>query len=253
MVRWSPRVRLMRASQAGPRPDRRHCRSLSGPGELARLRPFGFAQAEPDRLIVIGNDVLASRVINPLGHVHPAGHRVRELDLPVAVLALAGIPVNVVHPRAGLGEPLSHALAEARARARLAAPHRRPLCFLRPQLPLGQDRTLEPTYPFAGQASRIGDLLGSFASTDTVLDLLGSQRTLHFDLVLSEAGEPASRPGPAPFIDGQRETPAMNGDHENRVTSVLAHFAQAPLPHSRPFRAVLSRLPFLASRKPRPA
>ncbi len=240
----------MRASQAGPRPDRRHCRRLSGPGELARLRPFGFAQAEPDRLVVIGNDVLASRVINPLGHVHPAGHRVRELDLPVAVLALAGIPVNVVHPRAGLGEPLSHDLAEARARARLAAPHRRPLCFLSPELPLGQDRTLEPTYPFDGQASRIGDLLGSFASTDTVLDLLGSQRTLHFDLVLSEAGELTSRHGPEPFIDGQRETPATTGNHENRVAAVLAHCDESQLLHPRPFRAVLSRCPFMAARNP---
>src|SRR5260370_1253795 len=136
------------------------------------------------------------------------------------------------------------------ARARLAAPHRRPLCFLSPELPLGQDPTLAPTYPFDRPASRIGDLLGSFASTDTVLDLLGSQRTLHFDLVLSEAGELTSRHGPEPFIDGQRETPATTGNHENRVAAVLAHCDESQLLHPRPFRAVLSRCPFMAARNP---
>jgi len=52
----------------------------------------------------------------------------------------------------------------------------------------GKDRAFEPAHPLNGDTGRIRDLLHRFTGADSCLDLLGSQRALHFDLVLREPG-----------------------------------------------------------------
>src|SRR5215472_6087858 len=108
--------------------------------------------------------------------MHPARHGVRELNLPVAVLALARVPLDVLaspRPR----EPFGHDLAQARPRASVTATANRcPLRLLGAELPLGQNRALEPADSIDWQARRVGDLLGGLACADPVLDLLRSQQ-----------------------------------------------------------------------------
>jgi hypothetical protein len=100
---------------------------------------------------------------------------------------------GVVGIRPGLDEPLADDLPEPRPGARVTRPaHSGLLGLLGPVRPLGQHRALEPADALDGYPRRVGDLVRRLAGSDPVLDLLGSQRTLHFDVVLSEPGELAS-------------------------------------------------------------
>src|ERR1700722_2473 len=108
----------------------------------------------------------------------------------------------------------------------------RPLCLLRLILALGQNRTLEPSDPVRRDPRGVRDLVRGLAGPDAVLDLLGSQRILHFDLVLSEPRELTLGHRPQPFVDGQQEPSASAWHGEDRVTAVLADCDQAQLLHS---------------------
>jgi hypothetical protein len=185
--------------------------------------------------------VPASRIKHPLGDLGPPRNRENELHLPVPVRALPGVPLGLGGGTA-LGQALGNYLAEARTRPRLTlSPDRRALRLLRLVLPLRQHRPLEPAYPLDRDSRYVGDLIGGLSGADPVLDLLGSQRTLHFDLVLSEPGELASRYRPQPVIDGQRKATAPSWHCQDGVTTVLAYRDEAQLLHGRPFRAARPR------------
>ncbi len=162
-VRLGPVVRCgrMHARRRGARSDRRHGSRRPGTARRTWFRPFGLAQAQPHGFVIVRRNVLAPRVVHPLSQVHPPGHRVGQLHLPVAVLALARVPVDLVHAHARIGKPLRHDLAQPGARTGFAAAaDRRPLRLLGPELPLGQHRTLESADPVHRQAGRVSDLLG---------------------------------------------------------------------------------------------
>ncbi len=248
-----------RAEGRAPRPARGPGRSASGTrvsvvqaradgghrgaGRAQRAEPavgpVGLGQAQAPGQVIDGHDLAAPGVEDPLGDLRPPLDGELEMHLPVAVAALAGVPLEAVGGRAGLGEPLSDDLAQARARTRLGVTaHRRPLRLLGPVLPLGEHRTLKPAHSLDGDAGRIGDLVRRLAGPDAVLDLLRSQRILHFDLVLGEPGKLAAGHRPQPVIDGQREPSAPSRNREDRIRAVLAHCDEAQLLHRRPFRAV---------------
>jgi hypothetical protein len=105
---------------------------------------------------------------------------------------------------------------------------------------LGQDRTLEPAHALDRDAGRVRDLLDRFPGPDSRLDLLGSQRALHFDLVLHEPGSLAEGNRPEPLVYRQREACAAPRHREDSVTTVLAHRDEAQFLHRRPFRSGLS-------------
>ena len=175
-----------------------------GDGRLARQgdrlgRQFGLGQRQAGGVVVVGHDVAAAGIEDPLGDVQPAAGREREGDLPVAVAALAGVPLPVLGVRAGRGKALGHDVAEPRAwTAGVARPaHRGGLGLVGDVGALGQDRAFEPAHALDRDAGGIGDLLRRLAGADSCLDLLGSQRTLHFDLVLGEPGGLAHARRPA--------------------------------------------------------
>ena len=112
-----------------------------------------------------------------------------------------------------------------------------PLGLLGPVGAFGQHRSLEPPYPLDRHSGRVGDLVRRLSGPDTVLDLLGSQGTLHFDLVLGEPGELPSRHDPQPFIDRQREAAAAPRCRQDGIAAILTHRDQAQFLHRRPFCA----------------
>jgi len=137
--------------------------------------------AKPTRLLVVGADQFARDAAQRLQRITFApcqisgfvrlpgqdvgveGHRIYELEQLILLHANHGIDERQIaySPRERPDGVQINGKRQQTFRGigfELAAPHRRPLCFLSPELPLGQDRTLEPTYPFDGQASRIGDL-----------------------------------------------------------------------------------------------
>src|SRR5580704_7426136 len=253
---WSPRSSAaaavsrsaaLRSASASLEPcppwrDRRHGRrrgSVRGNGDIGKLVR---GQAQPGGHIVVWCDVPAARIENPLGDLRPAGRGERDLHLPVAVGPLPRVPPGVVGGRAQLGEPLGHDVTEPWPRPRVpGAANRGPLCLLGTVLALGEDGALEAAYPLDRESRRVSDLVGRLSGTDAVLDLLGSQGTLHFDLVLSEPGELAASHGPQAVIEGQHETPAPPRHIEDGVTAVLADCDEAQLVHWRPFRAARPR------------
>jgi hypothetical protein len=81
------------------------------------------------------------------------------------------------------------------------------------------------------------NVLAKLPGTDPVLDLLGSQGTLHFDLVLSEPRELPSRHDPQPLIDRQREAAAAPRCSQDGVAAVLTDRHEAQFLHWRPFCA----------------
>src|SRR4029077_483551 len=103
---------------------------------------------------------------------------------------LAGVPLRIFHIRAEVAEALGQHLAQPAARpgvARMADAGA--LGLLGPVRAFSQHRPLEPPYALDRHSGRVSDLFRRLSGTDPVLDLLGSQGTLHFDLVLSEPGE----------------------------------------------------------------
>ena len=98
-----------------------------------------------------------------------------------------------------------------------------------------RDRALEPAHALDRDTGRVGDLFGSLTGADPCLDLLGSQGTLHFDLVLGEPGGLAERDSPEPLVDRQGKARAAPGDGEDSVTAILADRDEAQFLHRRPF------------------
>src|SRR5690606_41283453 len=123
-----------------------------------------------------------ARVERPLGGVRAAVVEERQADAPGAVLALPGVPLDLVEVDAAPAEAFLDGLTEGRAGRGLAGtPDRDALRLLRHVLAFLQDRTLEPADALDGDARRLGDLLGGLAGPDAGLDLRGPQGTLRFD------------------------------------------------------------------------
>ncbi len=205
-----------------------------------RLRRLGTRQRHAGGVVVGGLYMPAARVEDPLGDVQTAAGDERELHLPASVAALLGVPLSVFRVNAETGQPLGHYLAKPRARSRRGgialAAYRRGLRLLRYIGAFGQDRALEPAHALDGDAGRVRDVLDSFPGADSCLDLLGSQRALHFDFVLSEPGGLAERHRPEALVYRQREARAPSRYCEHSVTAILAHRDEAQFLHRRPFR-----------------
>ena len=131
---------------------------------------------------------------------------------------LLGVPLRVFRFGAGSLHPFGHYLAQPRTG--VASPDVVPT-------PAGPDRTcrrarpgpdLEPAHALDRDAGRVRDFLDRFPGADSCLDLLGSQGTLHFDLVLREPGGLAEGNRPEPLVDRQREACAAPGHSENSVS-----------------------------------
>ena len=207
-------------------------RALGAGGRSASGRD-SIAAASFDR-----RGVPAARIVDPLGGPHPAAGVEHELDLPAAVPALGRVPLRVLGTAAERAEPLRHDLAKPRPRAGITGPaHHGRLRFPRPVRSLGQHGTLEPADPLDRNACGVGNLVRGLSGTDSFLDLLGSQGTLHLDLVLGESGELSARYRSEPVIDRQREATASARDHEDGIGAVLADCDEAQFVHGRPFRA----------------
>ena len=242
----SAEARTRRRARSGAAPGgRAEPRGQLGDRRLARrrrrrLRWLGPRQRHAGGIVIGGQHVPAARVENPLGDVQPAAGNERELHLPVSVAALLGVPLSVFRVNVESGQPLGNHLAQPRARSRRGgialAAYQRSLCLLRYVSAFGQDRALEPAHALDGDAGRVRDFLDSFPGADSCLDLLGSQRALHFDFVLSEPGGLAERHRPEALVYRQREARAPSRYCEHSVTAILAHRDEAQFLHRRPFR-----------------
>jgi len=180
----------------------------------------------------------AARIEDPFGGVQAAAGDEGELDQPAPVTAFLGVPLRVVRLGTESLHPFGHYLAQLRARRGVAlTPHRGFLGLIGHVGTLGQDRTLEPAHALSRDAGRVRDFLDRFPGADSCLDLLGSQRALHFDLVLREPGGLAEGNCPEPLVDRQREACAAPGHSEDGVLPVLAHRDEAQFLHRRPFRS----------------
>ena len=188
---------------------------------------------------VIGRaDVPAPRVEHPLGEPGEFSGGEDERHLPAAVGALARVPFRLFHVRPEVAEALGQYVTQPAAWpgvSRMADAG--PLGLLGPVRAFRQYRSLEPAYPLDRHPGGVGDLLRRLSGTDPVLDLLGSQGTLHFDLVLSEPRELPSRDDPQPVIDRQREAPAAPRCCQDGIAAILTHRDQAQFLHRRPFCA----------------
>jgi hypothetical protein len=247
------RYRHRRGGLGGRWPDRRRRRPFVpgvaeprgqlGDRRLARQRGRGLGwlgarQRHPRRVVVISQHVPAPRIEDPFGRVEAAARGKGELNLPAAVAALLRVPLGVVRVAADRVEPLGHDLAQPRAGCRISvAADRRVLRLVRHVGTLGQDRSLEPAHTLDGDAGRVRDFFHRFPGPDSCLDLLGSQRALHFDLVLREPGGLAQSHRPEPLVYRQHETCAPPGNGDDRVPAVLAHRDEAQFLHRRPFRS----------------
>ena len=182
-----------------------------GDGRLARRRGrrqgrLGARQRHPSRVVVGGQHMPATRVEDPLGGVHATAGDEREFHLPAAVAALLRIPLRVFRVRAERFQPIGHDLAQSRPGRRVSvAADRGGLGLVRDIGAFSQDRSLEPAHAFDRDARRVRDLLHRFTGADSCLDLLGSQRALHFDLVLREPGGLAQGDRPEPLVYRQHE------------------------------------------------
>jgi hypothetical protein len=172
-----------------------------------------------------------------------------ELNQPASVTALLRVPLSFFRVGADRLQPLRHDLAQpwpGRGRGTVSQASDRCglglLCYVGA---LSQDRTLEPAHAFYRDAGRVGDLLHRFPGPDSCLDLLGSQRALHFDLVLHEPGGLAKGNRPEPFVYRQREACAAPRHREDSVTTVLADRDEAQFLHRRPFHSGPVRVPVL--------
>ena len=174
-----------------------------------------------------------ARVEDPLGDVQPAAGRERQRDLPVAVAALARVPLPVRRVGARGGQPRGDDVAKPGTWTRgVARPsHRACLRLVGDVGALSEDRTFEPAHALNRDASGISDLFRRLAGADTCLDLLGTQRTLHFDLVLGEPGGLAESNRPQPLIDRQDVPPAPPRDRKDSVTAILADRDEAQFLH----------------------
>jgi hypothetical protein len=170
--------------------------------------------------------------------VRAAGVEERQPDPPGVVLALPGVPLDLFEVGSATAETFLDHVAERRARGFTGRADDTALGLLRHVLALLQDRALEPANPFHGDAGGFRDLLRGLACPDSGLDLLGSQRTLHFDLELAEAGEMPTdcRSEPVVHRQGEPGAPAGGGQHE--VRTVLAHRDEAQLLHACPFQPI---------------
>src|SRR5208337_4844795 len=180
----------------------------------------------------------AARIEDPLSRVQATAGDEGQLHLPAAVAELLRIPLRVFGISAEHLQPLGHDFAQPRTWGSVAqTSHRRQLGLICYVGALGQDRTLEPAHALDRDAGRVRDFLYRFPGPDSCLDLLGSQRALHFDLVLREPGGLAEGNRPEPLVNRQRETCAAPRHCEDSVSAVLAHRDEAQFLHRRPFRS----------------
>ncbi len=190
-------------------------------------------------LVVVGCHVALARVEEPLGVARVTVPHVAELDPPQAVVALGGVPVDLVGGHAAPGQPLRDEVAERRPRGRLARhPYGHTLRLLGDVLPLLQHRPLEPADALDGDPGGRRDLLRRLSSSDAGLDLLGAQRALHFDLVLAETGEVAADGSTEPVVHGKREARTPSGSSQHEVGAVLTYRDESELLHASPFVSV---------------
>ena len=240
-----PRGTGPRLTERGPAVARRGTepRSQVGDGRLTRRRRgrlgrLGAGQRHPGGVVVGGQHVPAALIEDPLGGVQASAGDEDQLHLPAAVAELLRVPLRVFRINAEHLQPFGHDLAQPRTWGSV------PLTSYRCQLglichvgALGQDRTLEPAHTFDRDAGRVRDFLYRFPGPDSCLDLLGSQRALHFDLVLREPGGLAEGNRPEPLVNRQREACAAPRYREDSVSAVLAHRDEAQFLHRRPFRS----------------
>ena len=207
-----------------------------GPAPAAAVRRRGKAQAH--RGVIGRRNVLAVRVEDPFRQVGTAARIEREEDLPSAVVALARVPLGIRRVNPGCPQALLYQIPEAATRPGIPwLAHGRALGLLGAVGAFGQHRALEPPYALDRHPRRIGDLLGGLPGANPVLDLLGSQGTLHFNLVLRKPRELPAGHYPQPVIDPQREAATAPRRGENGISTVLTDRDEAQLLHWRPFCA----------------
>ena len=221
---------------AQPRSQVRHCRlARRRRGRLGRLVP---RQRHPGGVVVGRQHVPAPRIEHPLCGVQAVAGDEGQLHLPASVAALLRVPLRVFRISAEDLESFGHDLAQPRTGGSVPlASHRRQLGLICHVGAFGQDRALEPAHALDRDAGRVRDFLYRFPGPDSCLDLLGSQRALHFDLVLREPGGPAEGNRPEPLVNRQREACAAPWHPDDGVLAVLAHRDEAQFLHRRPFRS----------------
>lgn len=186
----------------------------------------------------------AARVEQPLGVPRVTVPHVAELDPPEAVVALGGVPVDLVGGHATTGEPFRDQFAERGTWSGLPRhAHRDALRLLGDVLPLLEHGALEPADPLDGDSRGRGDLLRGLPGAYAGLDLLGAQRTLHFDLVLAETGEVSADGSAEPVVHGKREAGPSPGRSQHEIGAVFAHRDESELLHASPFVSVVLNLP----------
>ena len=209
---------------------------------LGRLDVFARGQAHG--LVVVRRDVAPSWIEDPFGVAGVTVPDETELDPPQVVVPFGGVPLDLVGGHAATGQPFGDEVAEGGTGSGVTRqPHGAALRLLSHVLTFLEDGALEPSHTLDRDARRVGDLLSGLAGTDPGLDLLGAQRTLHFDLVLAETGEVAADGSTEPVVDGQREPGAPAGCRQHEVGPVLAHRDESELLHASPFVVVLNLPP----------
>src|SRR6516162_6689285 len=178
------------------------------------------------------------RVVGPLGQVRAVSRIEAQLDLPPAVRTLPRIPLRVGGVDPERAQALRHQVPKRSARAgisRLA--QGRPLCLFGAVGTLGQHWAFKAAHALYRYARRVGDFIGRLSGADPVLDLLGSQGTLHFNLILREPRELPARHDPQPVVDPEREAATAPRRGEDGVAAILADRDEAQFLHWRPFCA----------------
>ena len=218
-------------------------RSQVGDGRLARgwrrrLGRLGARQRHPGGVLVGRQHVPAARIEDPLGRMQALAGDEGQLYLPAAVAELLRVPLGVFGIGAERLQALGHDLAQPRTWGSVPlTSNGRQLGLICRVGALGQDRSLEPAHALDRDAGCVRDFLYRFPGPDSCLDLLGSQRALHFDLVLREPGGLAEGDRPEPLVNRQREACAAPRHREDGVSAVLTHRDEAQFLHRRPFRS----------------
>ena len=177
----------------------------------------------------------AVRVEDPLRHLGEAARGEGEDDLPSAVRPLARIPFGLGRVGPAGTQALCYQVPERASRAGIPGlAHGRALRLLGAVRPLGQDRALEPADALDRHTRHVGNLLGGLSGANPVLDLLGSQGTLHFDLMLRKPRELPASHDPQPVVDPEREAATAPRRRQHGVTAILTDRDEAQFLHWRP-------------------
>ena len=129
---------------------------------------------------------------------------VDQQDLPGAVVAAPGVPLDGVLLGAAQQQPLLDGLAELRSGVLAGAADGGLAGALGHERALRQHGALEAAYAVDGDAGELRDLLRGGAGPYTRLDVTGAEMALHLDLDLAEAGTVAAHGGAQPLVDRKR-------------------------------------------------